>query len=479
MRYFLGVELKGNQLKVAAFKKNRKVYELVKLDVFGLPNDLNEATKQLTAWTSRFLPEHTSIRAVLTVSESALYIKEMEFPEMEEKKLNEAVYWEIPSIAPIPQSDAVYDWQIVSDKKGALKVLVIVGKHSYIQSIIQTFRNAQIDIVAVEPSSCAFARVANAPFDTNTLLCLVEEQGMDFIILKKGLPFFTTSITGHSQSEKVSLIKSGTHLTEEVKAEGKKIIDYWEKKESLKIFQVVVSGDLAYKYLGLSTALNLFPPTPTYVGTIKNLGSLKTQGHEQVELAGHMVSIGAAVRHMQKDVLEGINLFPAVEKKQTEKIQNQKKATDRMMMFLSVNIIMIIILAVSIVGFSLWNYSLEKQLAELKVAFSYHPASTLTNEVEATNKVMEDVIYLIKNQDDTGKKLRTISDMTPQSIKLTSVNLNNAKSREWTVEGTGDRDSILAFYERLSQSVDDAEISMPYSNFSKRDGNEFSINLIW
>lgn len=479
MNYFLGVELNGNLLKIAAFKKTRQVHELFKLDTLNLPNEESEASKELNTWINRNLPDPSSIKVVLTISESTLYIKEMEFPKMSSDKLNEAVYWEIPSVAPIPQSDAVYDWQITSEQKNMSNVLVIVGKNSYIQSIISIFRNAQMDVIVIEPSSYAFARVANAPFDSNTLLCLVQEQGMDFVILKYGIPFFTTSITGYTQSEKVSRIKSGTDLTNDIVAEGNKIIKYWENKESLKINQVVVAGDLVYKYFGLSASLNLFPPITTYVGTIKRIKSLKTNEYNDLVLVSYLISIGAGIRHSQKDVFEGINLFPPAEKQKTEKMRSQKKIASQLMSFVYTNLAILGLLTISILALNLWQYSLEKQLGKLNEVISTHSTSLLIDEANETNSVIQNVITLTKHQDDTGAKLRTISSLTPQSIKLTAVNVVNTKSQEWIIEGLGDRNSILAYYKTISQNAKASDISMPYSNFNKANDNEFSISVIW
>lgn len=479
MNYYLGIELNGNLLKIAALKKGGQSFDLLKLDSINLPSDAGEASKEVKSWVNRNLSEPGLIKAVLTISESTLYIKELEFPKMPPEKLNEAVYWEIPSIAPIPQSDAVYDWKITSEQKGNANVLVIVGKNSYIQNIISILRNAQIDVIAIEPSSYAFARAANAPFDSNTLVCLVQEQAMDFIILKYGIPFFTTSVTGNTQSEKVSKIKSGTDLTADIVSEGKKIISYWENKESLKIQQVVIAGDLVYKYFGLSASLNIFPPITTYIGTLKRIKFLKTNEYNDLMLVSHLISIGASIRHLQKDVFEGINLFPQEEKQKTEKVRLQKKLASQLMSFVYTNIVVLLLLITSIVALNLWHLSLENKLVKLGSTLSTKSASSLVQEINETNTTIESVIDLIKRQDDYGAKLKTISDLTPKTVKLTSVGLSNTKSQDWTIEGVGDRNSILAFHKMISQNVTTAKVTMSYSNFNKPEENEFSIFITW
>lgn len=479
MNYLLGAELNGSLLKVAAFKKSGQTFELIKVDSITLPMDPEESSKLLRTWASHNLSDPTSIKVVVTISESTLYIKEMEFPKMPKDKLNEAIYWEIPSIAPIPQTDAVYDWQTTTEQKGNSNVLVIVSKNSYIQNLTSIFRNAQMDVVAIEPSSYAFARAANAPFDSNTLVCLVQEQGMDFIILKYGIPLFTTSTTGHTQTEKVSHIKSGSDLSADIVNEGKKIISYWEKKEALQINQVVIAGDLVYKFFGLSASLNLFPPITTYIATLKKIKSLKINEQNDLTLVSYLISIGAGIRHMQKDVFEGINLFPQEEKQKTEKIRSQKKTTSQMMKFVYTNIVALTLLITTIVALNLWNYSLEKKYLDLNSKLSTKSANTLIREVKETNTTLENVIKLIKEQEDYGEKLKMISDFTPTSIKLTSISLSTKTSQDWKVEGIGDRDNILAFHKMISERAKASEITMPYSNFNKADENEFSISITW
>ncbi|MFC1600671.1 hypothetical protein ACFL25_01175, partial [Patescibacteria group bacterium] len=349
----------------------------------------------------------------------------------------------------------------------------------FIQNIISIFKGAQMDVVAIEPSSYAFSRAANAPFDSNTLLCLAQEQSMDFIVLKYGVPLFTTSTTGHTQSEKVSRIKSGSDLTNEIATEGKKLIDYWEKKENLKINQVVVAGDLVYKYFGLSASLNLFPPITTYVGTLKKIKSLKVKEYDDLTLVSYLISIGAGIRHLQKDVFEGINLFPQEEKQKTEKVRSQRETTSQLMRYVYVNVIILALLVTSIIALNIWNFSLEKKYLELNQTLSTKSASALIAEAKETNTILKDVIKLTNEQDDAGEKLRMVSELVPQSVKLKSITLSSNINNQWKIEGLGDRGSILAFHKIISERSEAIEISMPYSNFNKPEENEFSISVIW
>ena len=80
MNYLLGAELNGNQLKIVALKKVGSTYEIVIIDKLNITGEGTDAVNQLIMWKDQKIPEATSVKVVLTVSESVLYIKEIEFP---------------------------------------------------------------------------------------------------------------------------------------------------------------------------------------------------------------------------------------------------------------------------------------------------------------------------------------------------------------------------------------------------------------
>jgi hypothetical protein len=479
MNYLLGIEYNGNNLKISALKKSGKYFELFKLDSIFLSNEENEAIAQLAAWKGENLPNANSVKAVLTISESVLYIKELEIPKLNLPQLNEAVYWEIPSIAPISQAESVYDWRIVSEGKDTVNVLAIVGKSLYVENLISIFRKAMIDVTAIEPSAYAYGRICDAPLNNNTLLCFAQENGTNYIILKKGVPLFNTTTTANLQSGRGSRIKTAKDLTAELASGIAKVVDYWKSKESLEIQQIIVSGDVAYKYYGMDASINLLDKIPVVIGKNKKIKYFKTKDYKDLDIVGYLTSLGAAIRFMQKDVYEGINLFPASEKKKIEKERNQKKFTKSLLELLSVNLFLLVIIIASIFVLNIWWYSLEKQLDKAQKLSSGHPANNFIAETDATNLTIQNSIALTKQQEDMGDKLRLIAGYTPQSVIIKAINMQNTKGEIWTIDGIGDRAGILAFYEMLSQNIKATEISMPYSNFNKEKDNDFSVIIIW
>lgn len=479
MNYLIGAELNSNQIKLTALRKVGSSFEIAKLDKFTVTGDINDISKKLTSWRDTHLSDASSIKVIASISESVLYIKELDFPKIQSEKLSNAIYWELPSVAPIPQSEAVFDWYVISETKDTVKSLVFVCKSIYVENIISSFQKAQMDVVAIEPSSFSFARVANAPLEHTTLVCLVQEYGTEFIVLKNGIPYFTTSTTGNMQSEKLSRVKSGSDLIAEIKDEANRIINYWEQKSNSKIDQILFSGDLVYKYFGYSVTLNPFPPKPSYICQIKKVSNLNTGEYKELDLANHIISFGAAIRLTQKNYLEGVNIFPQSEKQKSVQTESKKKLAGNLLLFIYVNVALIAFLIVSIIGFNLWWYSLEKDQELLNNRLINHPANSLIKEVNDTNRVIDSIITLTRQQQNFGIKLSNISDNTPQNMTIRTINFSNAREPVWVIEGVGDRESILAYFKKIETNLKDTSVSMPYSNFNSDTDNEFSIQIVW
>ena len=107
----------------------------------------------------------------------------------------------------------------------------------------------------------------------------------------------------------------------------------------------------------------------------------------------------------------------------------------------------------------------------LQTLLASRTTNNLIEETTDNNRTIDSVIKLLKRQSDVGVKLKTISDLTPQSLRLTSVSLVNSKTGEWRIEGIGDRDSILAFHKNLEENARVKDIAILYSSFEKETEN--------
>jgi Tfp pilus assembly PilM family ATPase len=476
MNYLLGFELTGSNLKITALKKVNKGYQLFKLDKIDLLDEGEKASEQLKEWVSRNLPSLEEVSAILALSESSLYLKEIELPKVKNENIGEMIYWELGNLTPIPPAEAIYDWKIISTASNTQKLLIMIAKNQYIENLLSFFRNAGIKIVAIEPSSIAFARGSKADFGRTTLLSVVRESETDYIVLKSGVPVFSTST---SVTLKGARRKLGKKVTQDLAADAKKILDYWEAREDQKIEQVLITGDLAFKYFGLALAINRFAKIPVGVARNKPFKNITISAFPHITLAKYLVPFGAAVRLTQQNIYEGVNLFPKKELEALNKHLSEKRLFSRISTFTYLNIAVLAIFLITFFFFKISQVQLNKKVQQTKQFVANHPANEYLKEVDNANTISQNVIGLSDEQKDEGGRLARISNLTVQNLTFTSVTLNVTDKEEWKIDGIGDRADILAFYEKLEAESGASEITMPYSNLDKASANEFSITIKW
>jgi Tfp pilus assembly PilM family ATPase len=476
MNYLLGFELTGSNLKITALKKLNKNYQLFKLDKINLLDEGEKASEQLKEWVSRNLPNSEDVSAILALSESSLYLKELELPKVKNENIGEMIYWELGNLTPIPPGEAIYDWRVISSGSNTQKLLVMIAKNQYIENLLSFFRNAGIKIVAIEPSSVAFTRSSKADFSRTTLLSVVRESETDYVVLKTGVPVFATST---SVTLRGARRKLGKKVTQDLAADAKKILDYWEAREEQKIEQVLITGDLAFKYFGLALAINRFAKIPVGVARNKAFKNITISAFPHITLAKYLVPFGAAVRLTQKNIYEGINLFPKKELEALNKHLAEKRLFTKLTTFSYINIAVLAIFLITFFSFKISQVQLNKKVQQAKQFVANHPANEYLKEVNDANTISQNVIGLSDNQKDEGEKLARISNLTVQNLTFTSVVLNVTDKEEWKIDGIGDRADILALYEKLEAESGASEVTMPYSNLDKASANEFSIIIKW
>ncbi len=100
--YLLGLEWSPGNFKLACLRQEGKKYRLEKLESLPVsPNNPEVAGQVLAQWVNDNLPGAKDIKVVLTLPESAVFLKELELPKTSDKGLSEAVFWEVSSFAPV------------------------------------------------------------------------------------------------------------------------------------------------------------------------------------------------------------------------------------------------------------------------------------------------------------------------------------------------------------------------------------------
>ena len=477
----MGIEWCNSYLKLVSLKKNGGDYKLHKLEQLAIPQfETEESSKILAQWVAQNFPKDSKISAYITIPESSVFLKEIEVPEAKEKELSEAVFWEVVSVASMPADQIVVQWRKISQAGNLVRVAAIAAKDEAVDYLLSVVKGAGLKVLGIEPSSLAFARLSPECQQKTTLLVIAEEEETNFVILKNGAPVFSNSIPEYLAGMKTKRRKLDREIVSSLATNAKKVIAFWEEKGEGKVQQVVITGR-GIRYSGLASEINKIVHLPAGFGKLHKLEKVEIPPSSKIAIKQYLVPLGAAVKPTLEPEAEApeVNLMPGKERLVLEKEGVQKAAENKTLIFSQISLCLVLLMIVAFVGVTLFKASLDREIAQTKLFVNNHPAQKLLPEVQAANKLISQTDLLMTNQKDMGEKLLKISQLIPPSLRLTTLGYTGTKGEDWKIAGVGDRETVLAFYEKLKADSGASQVTMPYSNLQKEKGGDFIINLIW
>jgi len=477
MKYFLGIEHTGSQLKIAAFKKDSKGYKLHRFDKLAYSGDSQKTRGELLAWKKLNLPGQVEAQAVISIAESTLFLKELTLPKLSKKQITEGVYWELAGLTPFPKNDMVFDWKELEKVDKKTNILAFSARESAIDEIVNIFEEIGIKILAVEPSILSFERISSADFNVVSLLMTVEHEETNLLVLKKGMPVFTTSISTPIYGQKSGKRRLNNVVINDLAEQAYKTIEFWQAKNNDKVSQAIITGEIAEKYYGLAAAVNKLAKIPSLMASKKKLENMSFSKETNAMQLRYLIPIGAFFRIAEGN--GGVNLLPKAKRQLVERANFEQKIRKNLLIFSLVNAVFITFTVIALIFLNLVNSSLLKTEAQKKISVKNHPAQNLISEVNDANKTAVIIDNLIRKQKDIGVRLDKIADLTPEAVSLTAIDFGQLENEEWKIKGVGDRNDILAYFEKLSGEANARNVNMPYSNLSKETDNEFEIIILW
>jgi hypothetical protein len=474
-KYLLGIEIVGSQAKIAIIKKEKHL-KLLGVDKIDVPlGDI--AAETIRTWVGRNFKPGDELLGSISVSESSLFLEKIHIPSKSEESLDEAVYWELSSVLPFSISEAVYDWKISVEGDKTYAYIATV-KTDYIENWVSLFQNAGIKIKLIEPSSVAFARLAKIDFSKRTLSLMVEENSTDLVILEDKIPIFSTSIDISVTRSDQDRRKLSKNVVDEIAGSAMKIVKYWEEKQGKKIEQATITGYIANKYFGLASAINKFLEVPVVIAKAKVIPNFSRTGFVDNGIEQNMVPIGSALG-LSDEKLVLLNLLTYEGKKALNREKREIKRLSKISLFLRVNLLLLIIFAVNLFGLFLLKESFSKKLKDLENEVLVHPGRAYVQQTQDDNRLLSIIDGYFLRYENKTDRLNLLRDLTPSDLTFTSIEYKNVKDERWVIKGVGNRDGIIAFYEKLKEGANAKSITMPFSNFDKEENNDFEILITW
>ncbi|MFH0864178.1 MAG: hypothetical protein V1858_03765 [Candidatus Gottesmanbacteria bacterium] len=475
--YLLGIEWSETNPKIACFRKRGSKYDLFKLDELSIEKQTEDnIVKAFSDWLKNNIPQNSQIKTFLALPESYIFLKETELPKINEKELDEAVFWETSLFTPLSPSNVVVQWRKIYETDKNLYVSVIAVKNDVVERLVSIFDQIGLPILAIEPTSLSLSRLLPTVSDKITLLASAGTDETNFIVIKNGSPIFSNSIPITLTGMKTKKEKLDEDIANSLANSVREVIYFLEQKKEGTVQEVVIAGDVV-SYSGLASTINNYIHLPTIWGKFPAFNFLRPILGSKQTISRYLVALGAAIRPLIGS--ERVNLLPYKNRQLFEKDEQQNFLIKRINILSGLSLLILAVFLLLATGFALWNRSLGGQLDQARISINTHPAQKLINDIKVTNNLITQVGRLVTEQKDSGEKLQLFASLVPANIRLTSLTINMDKKDEWKIAGIGDRQTIIAFYQQLVDKSGARHVSMPYSNLQKDKDVDFKITIVW
>jgi len=218
---FFGLDLSDISLKVLQLEKEGNSFKIRNFASEKIPEGIIEngsiiKKDQLATIIKKSLtkvnPKKINTRKVVcSLPESKAFLRIISIPKMKKEEAGEAVKWEIEASIPLSIDQVYFDWQFIGEeneegdetKNKKQSVLTVAVSKEIVDQLMEVFKEAKLDVYALELESISTVRSLinqkTASKETSLIIDLGAKR-TSFIIVEKGIPYFTSSIPFSSEN---------------------------------------------------------------------------------------------------------------------------------------------------------------------------------------------------------------------------------------------------------------------------------------
>ncbi len=150
--------------------------------------------------------------AVVHIPGNISFIRTISLPLMPKSELKEAVKWEIKRQLPYAPEEAVYDY-VAKEMQDGIIVTFAAAERNNIQRYIFPFKEAKLNVTAVDINPLCIIRALPIKSAGNTILIDIGAKSMEIDIVKAGALRLTRSVDIGGENIKNQMLNAG--LSEE------------------------------------------------------------------------------------------------------------------------------------------------------------------------------------------------------------------------------------------------------------------------
>jgi len=190
----LGIDLREDRVVLAHLKKSFGKVWLTASKVSPITPEKGKEEREAEIINSiqGFISSHNFSKenVILALSREKALVKLIEIPSAARENLRKVLEYELGKHIPFPPEESVFDFQILDEKEGMLRVLLVVMKKEEVNGYLDLFKRMGIRPAAIEIPSTAVANLFyydQHPLDQTPFALLdIEKHFFEFHFFEKG-----------------------------------------------------------------------------------------------------------------------------------------------------------------------------------------------------------------------------------------------------------------------------------------------------
>lgn len=515
----VGIDISDRSIRFIEFKDD--TFGKKKLDRFGLKN-IDEGVisngkviqrEKLVKILETLKTEHklTFVRA--SIPEEQVYLFSVQIPKVKEDSIRETIELLLEEYVPIPASETVFDYQIISELESHYNIEVTAVPSKIVEDYALIFEEAGLVLVGFELEAQAMARAVVKSGDANTYMIV------DYGNTRTGLSFVVDGIVRFASSVDLGSSMQDKELARALSIDIKTVEELKKKNGLLKsnkdeaFFQAILSetallrDEINKHFIFWHTHKdefgNIRPPVdkillcggnanliglPEYLSASLRISVIhadpwinitdRTTYIPELE-RGAALSYPTAIGLSLADNSSLVNLLPLLSQKNIKKI-----------LFLRLATLFIFSIAMAFVVGSMLlipTYIIGKeQLNNFQSKADLQDKTTLNQEEEKAKKDSEKIISKIKAFDNLKENhsfvteiINPLIDISKEKVSISSLlyeEIQGANKTNITITGKAPSRQILSqFHQDLNKSTFFERVNLPISNYVKGKDIEYMI----
>lgn len=452
-RDFFSLTYTDHRLKIVKIKKNKIVSVASSEIPAGVVKDGKIERHKMFADLLGELKRNakpkkiTAKEIVAAIPEEKVFLKIIEIPKMPVEKIDSAIAWQLESIIPFKEKDVYYNWRIVGENQGKLRLLIDICEREIADSLLEALNIAKQKTLIIGFPSASIANLLTSGNHLSIIIDLSKQDNVFLIAAKNKSVYFSSSRhIGNNYNELEKIILS--------------TVSYYSKKfPNERIGKILIYGP---------------PRLSQYEEKLKNIykenNSIDIQVIKNIkeEYVSYIDNLGLNFG------IEDLSLLPPQIRENTKNESINYKFSSIINYFVLVIIFLGIIYALAWGKIYLDINNLQNKYNNIK----NFQTSDEQNEIEKKISSLNEKIAIINSIDFSSsispEIVEDITSSTDDNVRIKDVEIS--KDNAVTIKGTAKSRNDLILYKDNLNKLDIMEtISLPLTALEDKEDVDFEL----